>query len=105
MDQMVNILREEVRKYAGTGRGANIRLFPVLDDERSTYVVTAVDYPKREREAGVVVLARIVANTIIIEEDLTDKPLVDALLQRGIPRSQIVLAYANEPIPDPIDMP
>jgi hypothetical protein len=34
------------------------------------------------------------------EEDPTDKKLVDALLQRGIPREQIVLAYAGEPIPD-----
>jgi sulfur carrier protein ThiS len=37
---------------------------------------------------------------VIIEYDGTDKPLLDALLQRGIPREQIVLAYQGEPIPD-----
>ena len=36
----------------------------------------------------------------MIEEDTTDKKLIDALLQRGIPRGQIVLAYEGEPIPD-----
>jgi hypothetical protein len=100
MDTLTAIVREEVAKYAGNGRGANIILFPILDDEHKTYTVNAVDYPTRENIAGVVVLARVVGEQVVIEEDTTDKKLIDALLQRGIPRSQIVLAYNNEPIPD-----
>lgn len=46
------------------------------------------------------VLARIVGDKVVIEEDAADKKLIDALLQRGIPRSQIILAYSGEPIPD-----
>jgi XisI protein len=94
------ITREEVAKYAGKGRGANIILFPLLDDARQVYAVNAVDYPTREEVAMVVVLARVVGDKVVIEEDTTDKKLVDALLQRGIPRNQIILAYAGEPIPD-----
>ena len=45
-------------------------------------------------------MARIVGNRVVIEEDMTDKKLVDALLQRGILRDQIILAYEGEPIPD-----
>ena len=101
MDNMVKILREEVEKYAGGGRGANILLFPLLDDINQTYAVNAVDYPTREQPAGVVVLARILANKIVIEEDMTDKKLIDALLQRGISRGDIVLAYEGEPLPTP----
>jgi hypothetical protein len=100
MDGLKEIIRAEVAAYAGNGRGANVIAFPILDDERQTYAVIAVDYPTREEIALVVVLARIVGEQIVIEEDTTDKKLVAALLQRGIPRSQIVLAYANEPIPD-----
>lgn len=101
MDQLIQVVREEVRKYAGTrGRGANVILFPLLDDERLTYAVNAVSYPNREEYAMVVVLARVVDNKVVIEEDATDKKLVDALIQRGIPRDQIVLAYEGEPIPD-----
>lgn len=85
---------------AGNGRGANIILFPMLDDMRKVYGVNAVDYPTREEIAMVIVLARIAEDKVVIEEDTTDKKLVDALVQRGIPREQIILAYAGEPIPD-----
>ncbi|MEQ8673753.1 MAG: element excision factor XisI family protein [Aggregatilineales bacterium] len=100
MDILKQTVREEVEKYAAGGRGANILLFAILDDERGIYAVNAVDYPKRDDVAGVVVLARIVGNSMVIEEDMTDKKLVDALLQRGNLRDQIALAYAGEPIPD-----
>ena len=101
MDELIQIVKTEVRKYAGSGRGANIRLFPLLDDENQTYAVNAVDYPTRKEIAGVVVMARVANDTVIIEEDMTDKKLVDALLQRGVPREQIVLAYAGETFADP----
>lgn len=100
MEQLDQIVREEVSKYAGNGRGANAILFPLIDTLHHTYAVTAIDYPTRNDYAMVVVFARVVGDQVVIEEDTTDKKLVDALLQRGIPRSQIVLAYAGEPIPD-----
>lgn len=102
MDTLTHILRQEVSKYAGTrGRGLNALLFSILDDEHQVYTVTVVDYPTRRQVAGVVVLARVADDQIVIEEDATDSPLVDALLQKGIPREKIILAYAGEPIPDP----
>ncbi|MEL6306906.1 MAG: element excision factor XisI family protein [Chloroflexota bacterium] len=100
MDILKQTVCEEVEKYAAGGRGANILLFAISDKQRGIYTVTAVDYPQRDDVAGVVVLARIVGNKVVIEEDMTDKKLVDALQQRGILRDQIVLAYAGEPIPD-----
>ncbi|MCL4256443.1 MAG: XisI protein [Anaerolineae bacterium] len=100
MDTLTQILKESVRAYAGNGRGANILLFPILDDDHQIYAVTAVDYPTRDDVALVMVLARVVGDVIVIEEDTTDKKLVDALLQRGISRQQIVLAYLGEPLPD-----
>ena len=45
-------------------------------------------------ETGLVV--RIVGESIIIERDINDKPLVDALQAAGVPREQIILAYAGE---------
>jgi sulfur carrier protein ThiS len=45
-------------------------------------------------------MARIVADKIVIEADNMDKPLLDALLQRGIPREQILLAYNGDIIPE-----
>lgn len=100
MDHIKQIVRQEVNKYASGGRGANILLFAILDDEQGIYAVNAVDYPERNDVAGVVVLARVVKNLVVIEEDMTDKKLVNALQQAGIVRDQIILAYDGEPIPD-----
>jgi hypothetical protein len=104
MDRIIDIVREEVIKYAGGGIGGNIRLFPVCDDIRHIYTVNAVDYPNYRELAGVVVLARIVGDKVVIEHDATDKPLLEALMARGIPREQIILAYASEPVPDPVKL-
>ena len=100
MDILKQTLREEVKKYAAGGRGLNILLFAILDDEHGIYAVNAIDYPERNNVADVVVLAGLADNKVVIEEDMTDKKLVDALLQQGNPRDQIVLAYDGEPIPD-----
>ncbi|MDZ4766929.1 MAG: element excision factor XisI family protein [Chloroflexota bacterium] len=96
----MDAVRDAVRWYAGNGSGANILLFPIFDEVRKIYAVNSVDYPLREGTAGVVVLARIIGDQVVIEEDATDRPLVTALMERGIARSQIVLAYEDEPIPD-----
>jgi hypothetical protein len=53
-------------------------------------------YPTRKRPSDLVVFARLVDNKVIIEEDFSDKPLVDKLLRRGIPREQVVLIYQGE---------
>ena len=100
MDNIRRIVRTEVRKYAGSGRGLNVRLFPILDDENATYTVSAIAHPRHEELADVVVLARIVKDIVVIEEDMTDKKLVDALIQAGIKREQICLAYAGDDLPD-----
>lgn len=39
---------------------------------------------------------RVVGTHIVIDHDTNNKPLVDALVQAGVPRSQIVLTYAGE---------
>src|SRR5687767_1311442 len=107
MENLAKILAQEVRKYAAQGRGAKLRLFPLLDNTNQTYSVVAVDNPRSDKYAdpdsvGLVVFARIVADKVVVESDNTDKPLVDALLQQGVPREQIILAYAGEDVPDPV---
>jgi hypothetical protein len=100
MDQLVSIVREEVRKYASDGRAHNGRLFSMENALTCTYTVNAVGTFNKRHTSNIVVLARVADDKIIIEEDRTDKPLIDALEQRGVPRDKIVLAYAGEPVPD-----
>jgi XisI protein len=63
-------------------------------------VVVPTDFPREYFDAGIVVLARIADNHIIIDEDTTDRPLVHELVRAGIPRDQIILTYAGEKIPE-----
>jgi hypothetical protein len=101
MAGLADLTRAEVEKYASNGLGANVKLFFMADDVRQSYAVLAIDYPKRKQEAMIVVMARVVGDTVVIDEDNTDKPLIDALLQQGVPRGQIVRLYAGEPWVEP----
>ena len=102
MDSLTQVVREEVGWYAGSGRGLNIALFRLFDDQHQTYAVVDVTFPNRSAEdyAAVVVFARVVDDKVVIEQDTTDKPLYKRLVQRGVPETQIICAYAGEPIPD-----
>jgi hypothetical protein len=96
MDTINQIVRDAVFWYAGGG--IDIRLYPLANDEIGVYSVTMVDYPERKRPARVVVQARVEGDRVIIEEDTTDRPLVDRLVAEGIARTKIVLAYLGEPV-------
>ena len=48
----------------------------------------------------VVVAARIINDKVIIDEDITDRPLWRELVRAGIPREQIILTYAGEKLPE-----
>ena len=45
------------------------------------------------------ILVRIEGDIIIIERDQSDKQVVDALVQHGVPRERIICAYTGEPLP------
>jgi hypothetical protein len=101
---LATITRREVDGYAADA--FNARLYAVLDDEHQTYAVIIVpEDPKlkpERRNTWIVVFARVVNDYVIIEEDSSlDKPLVDALMiNGGVPREKIVLAYKGEKLPD-----
>jgi nucleotide-binding universal stress UspA family protein len=93
MDSLTNVVKEVVFSYASDG--LNLRTYPLANEDQQIYAVNVVDWPERSRPAAVVVLARVEGDQVIIEEDLTDRPLVEALVRAGIPREQIILKYAE----------
>lgn len=97
MEDLKTILKAELVQYAG--QGLNCYAFPLFDDQHQTYAVNVVDYPQRKRASDMVVFARLLGDTIIIEEDFSDKPFYQALMAKGIPREQIVLIYQGESYP------
>jgi hypothetical protein len=91
--------RSEVEKYVGLS--SQERLFPLFDAQRHTYAVVGVPKWPSDLQTSIVVLARVVDQWIVIEEDTTDKPLYEALMgNAGVPREQIILAYAGEKLPE-----
>ncbi|MBX3066194.1 MAG: XisI protein [Anaerolineae bacterium] len=98
MDQLEQTVKNVVFGYAGGG--PNILVFPVENPSKRVYGVIIIDHPLRKRPAGVMIMARLIGDKVIIEEDSTDRPLVDAMVNAGIPREQIVLAYEGEQLAD-----
>jgi hypothetical protein len=45
-----------------------------------------------------------VGDKVVIEEDTTDRPLVNELVRAGIPREQIICTYIGEKLPEELDM-
>ena len=99
VNSLKGILEAELLKYAG--EGLNAITFPVFDEQRGHYAIAVIDHPTYREPADVVILVRMAGDKIVIEEDMTDKKLVDALLQQSVPREQIILAYNGEVAPAP----
>ena len=95
-----DITRREVEKYVG--RTPNASMYSLLDDKQQRYGVIIVPEAASERPAYVAVMARIVGNYVVVDEDGTvDKPLFQALMiNGGIPRDHIILAYKEEQLPE-----
>ena len=83
-----------------TGEGLNAQAYLVHDPTLDIYTVMSVGMVRQKRVTDANLIVRLTANKIIIERDMNDKTLVDALVQAGIPRPLIVLAYAGEPVPE-----
>ena len=100
MASLASIVKEVVFSYASGG--LNLRTFALSNEDQKVYSVNVIDWPERHRPASVVVLARVEGEQVIVEEDLTDRPLVEALVTAGIPREQIVLKYAEPSTADQV---
>lgn len=98
MDTLKDIVCREVRAYAGPM--LNGKSYFVVNETQDVFAVVDVAKFKEQHIASSSLIVRLIDGFIVIEQDLNDKILLDALLQAGIPREKIVLAYANEKLPE-----
>ena len=96
MDRLIDSLKNALDAY--TGEALNGYSYLTESQDGTIFTVVSVGYlpDKRIVDAGLIVC--LIGDRIVIERDVNDKPLVDALLQAKVPREQIVLAYAGEPV-------
>ncbi|GAB5490877.1 MAG: hypothetical protein Phog2KO_10920 [Phototrophicaceae bacterium] len=95
--QLIKNLRDEINKYSGDGLNSQTYLTENL--LQNVFTSTTINKDDNNANPFVDLFVRVI-DTIIIEEDRNSKPLFDALLQAGIPRENIILAYAGEKVPD-----
>ena len=98
MDHLLAQLQETLRGYAG--KALNGHTYLTSSEDNTIFGIVGVGTMQGQRFTVTGLVVRLEGNLIIIERDANDKPLVDALLQVGIPREQIILAYAGEPVPE-----
>lgn len=65
----------------------------VFDDEHHSYQLMYVGWDRRRRVHGSIYHLRIQNNKIYIEEDTSNQPIAESLLEVGVPKEDIVLAF------------
>jgi hypothetical protein len=95
MDTLKDTLTSVIRGYAG--HDLNGESFLTSSDDHTVLTIISVGDLRGQHFAVASLVARIAGEHIVIEQDINDRPLVDALVGAGVPRQQIILAYAGEP--------
>lgn len=94
MDKLRETLRQVLIGY--TGQGLNDCSYLTVSDDQQIFAVVSLGWYRDTRIADAALIVRLQDDRVIIERDINDKILLDALLQAGVERQKIVLAYAGE---------
>jgi hypothetical protein len=100
MENLANIVREAMSTYATEGENGYSYLTQTIDGDVFTVVYVSQQLGKMVIDTGL--LVRIVNGQVIILRDQNNKPLVEALMQAGVPRERIMLAYAGEKVEETV---
>jgi maleate cis-trans isomerase len=93
MDRLKEILYKTLKEYAGPA--LNGHLYLTCDETKTFFTVTSLAEVRGERSIGTGIIVRIDDNHIIIEKDTSNKPVIDALRQNGIPDEVILTPYRD----------
>lgn len=96
MDNLKETLHAVMKGYAK--KGLNGYTYLTHSDDGQVFTVVSIANVRGKHIADTGLIVWLENNQIIIERDVNDKILADALVQAGVPRSQIVLAYVGESV-------
>ena len=65
----------------------------MFDDERKQYLWLNIGWKQGKRVKGISVYVRIKNDKIYIEEDWTEEGIATELMRKGVPSSEIMLAF------------
>jgi hypothetical protein len=92
---------QEMSGYAV--KGWNSCSYLTYNADQTVFVVATIGVTQGKRIAFADLIVRLLGDKIVIEEDRNNKMLVDALVSAGVPRGQIILAYAGEALEETAD--
>jgi hypothetical protein len=100
IDELSNIVQREVADYNNV-RDWKAKGYYLEDPQEQVYTIVIVPDPDHPDwpTPSIMMMARVIEDKVIIDEDTTDRPLYEQLVSCGIPRDQIILAYAGEKPP------
>jgi len=98
MDRVETTLHDVIAEYAKPGLNAISYL--TYSEDRRVIAVVDQSIQKGERYSDVGLLVRLINHWIVIEYDANSIPLYESLVDAGISRERIILAYAGETIPE-----
>lgn len=98
MDALNQIVKKAMEGYAV--KGLNSHAYLTISPDENLLTVVDIAHMRSERIVATSLIVRLIKDQVVIEHDDNNKPLVDALVQMGIPRSNIILAYLGEAVPE-----
>jgi XisI protein len=97
MDTIVsyrNIIKQLILSYAQLRPShGDIRLDPMFDEANDRYALMQVGWDKQRRVRGNLIYVTIQQGRVFVEYDGTETGITDELVEAGIPRDNIVLAF------------
>ena len=98
MGRLTEVLKQTMTDY--TGETLNGYSYLTNSKDQQLFAIVSVGFVPGKRIVETGLIAPVIGEHVVIERDVNDKPLVDALTQNGMGRDQIVLAYAGEAVPE-----
>jgi hypothetical protein len=95
LEKYRQVLREIILRYGSySSRYSKTDLLPICDDERGEYLLMDVGWQENEKRTYLVVFHfRIKDGKIYVEQDNTDADPVQQMIDAGVPKEDIVLAF------------
>lgn len=75
---------------------SNIEMETIFDTERDRYQLVAVGWEKKKRVHGCIIHIDIKNGKVWLQHDATDAEIANQLVEMGIPKEEIVLAFYTE---------
>ena len=99
MDRVVSIPEMVAEVVATYERPSPMATMHYVHDAQKRIDLVLVIPNDRAIEPHIVVMTRLQGDQVIVEADSTDHPLDEALIESGIPRHQVVVAWREHTTP------